>query len=164
MKWFCIRTEVNCEFKAERSLAEEKFETFLPTGKKYVVKSRRKVERVYPLFSRYLFVRNEPAERGFYAIKSADGVEGILGVAGLPLAVPDIAIESVRRLVDIGVFDKTITPELKPGTRVIIAEGPFFGHIGELQNDSNEPDAEVFLSLFGRVVAVSVPFELVRGA
>jgi transcription antitermination factor NusG len=62
-------------------------------------------ERVVSMFPRYLFVRLNLADPSWYGIARLDGVEYVMtstgpasGAPGVPIAVPDLAIDWIRAL------------------------------------------------------------------
>jgi len=99
----------------------------------------------------------------WYEIRNTDGVEGVLTNNSIPVAVPAAAVEDLRALEAIGVFDETMEVlRLSPGDTVRMVKGPFAGHVCTLKSARGKARAEVILSVFGRENVLRVPVAALR--
>lgn len=162
-KWFVVYTNIKCEFRAERGLAAKGYDVFLPRARRWIRHARKKTERVLPLLPRYLFVGFDLDLMPWYEIRNTDGVEGILTNNTIPVAVPTAAIEDLRAMEEIGVFDETTEVlRLSAGDHVRMVRGPFAGRLCTLKSARGKEKVEVVLSLFGRENVLRVPLSALR--
>jgi transcription antitermination factor NusG len=98
--WYCIHTRSRHEDAVYQRLSDKKMQAFLP---KLEVWSRRKDRRKKiqkALFPGYLFVyENLEPRRGLEILKTP-GVVKILGNEAGPMPVPEIQIESIKKILD----------------------------------------------------------------
>src|SRR5437868_2343189 len=147
-RWYVVYTNIKCEFRAEQGLKAKGYDVFLPRAKRWIRHARRKKERLVPLLPRYLFVGFDINQMPWYEIRNTDGVEGVLSINSIPVAVPAAAIDDLRALETIGVFDETTEVlRLKAGDPVKLVQGPFAGHVCLLQSARGKQRVEVILSL-----------------
>lgn len=87
MTWFICITNPNCHRRAEAGLAAIGYQSFYPRLRKWVSHARTKVAKEYPILGRYVFVEIPDGE--FYAVRSVNGIEGLLtGDNGAPASIP----------------------------------------------------------------------------
>ena len=103
MDWHVIYTGVNSEHIALRGLQSKGFEVYCPTGKRMIRHARQSKIKIFPVFSRYIFVRFDPLE--FSIIKSEDGVIDILRNDWIPVRVSPWLIEEIKIRENSGHFD-----------------------------------------------------------
>jgi len=162
-RWYVVYTNIKCEFRAEKGLLAKGYDVFLPRAKRWIRHARRKKEQVVPLLPRYLFVGFDINLMAWYEIRNTDGVEGVLSNNSIPVAVPAAAIEDLRAMQEIGVFDETTEVlRLKEGDQVRMVKGPFAGHLCTLKSARGKKRVEVILSLFGRENVLSLPLSALR--
>ena len=114
MNWFVGYTGINQEPLARRGLQDLEFECYLPMGSKLVRHARKEEVRVFPVFSRYLFIKFDPTPESLAAIRSTDGIIDILTNNWQPMSVPDIVIEGIKELELNGFFNVKPTFTVKP--------------------------------------------------
>lgn len=107
--FYVLVTGINQENLAKRHLANQGFEVYFPIGKKIVRHARRQEERIFPVFSRYIFVKCHEA---WGAMRDADGVLDILTNNWQPIEVPAEIIEDIKIREATGDFD-IIPPKKK---------------------------------------------------
>jgi transcriptional antiterminator RfaH len=162
-RWYVVYTNIKCEFRAEKGLIAKGYDVFLPRAKRWIRHARRKKERVEPLLPRYLFVGFDINLIPWYEIRNTDGVEGVLSNNSIPVAVPAAAIEDLRAMQEISVFDETTEVlRLREGDPVRMVKGPFAGHFCTLKSARGKKRIEVILSLFGRENVLTVPLSALR--
>jgi transcriptional antiterminator RfaH len=162
-RWYVVYTNIKCEFRAEKGLRAKGYDVFLPRAKLWIRHARRKKERVVPLLPRYLFVGFDINLMPWYEIRNTDGVEGVLSNNSIPVPIPAAAIDDLRAMQEIGVFDETTEVlRLKEGDPVRMVKGPFAGHFCTLKSARGKKRVEVILSLFGRENVLCVPLSALR--
>ena len=83
-------------------------------GSKLVRHARKEEVRVFPVFSRYLFIKFEPTPEGLATVRSTDGIIDILTNNWQPMSIPDIVIDGIKELEIKGFFDVKPTFPVKP--------------------------------------------------
>lgn len=161
--WYVIRTNPKCEERATADLEAAGFEVFFPQMRKEIKHHRTKkwIMQEYPLFTRYLFIRMHNED--WFSVRSANGVECVLGVNGLPIPVPTYVVEQTRREYENGSFDelKQAAPKLKIGERVRIEGGPLNGFHGQVTSATGRKMVKVLIEMFKSGREVDVPLESV---
>jgi transcription antitermination factor NusG len=125
-QWFVVTTNPNCIRRAELELYSLGFRTFVPKLRKWVshARIRKAVER--PLLGRYLFVElSNTGGQSFGAVKAVNGIEGFVGVCGVPQAVPSHYVEDFRMRYMAGEWDFVSKETMPIGARVRVVEGEF---------------------------------------
>lgn len=76
-EWFVLRTHAQEEFRAQRELTKQDFEVFLPVARHVDHIGERKIARITPLFTRYLFIKMRWSSRN--PVSYTKGVKGFVG-------------------------------------------------------------------------------------
>jgi len=107
-------TGINQEWLAEGGLAAKGFEVYVPKGKKIVSHARRKIEKTFPVFSRYIFVKFDASNGGYSEpIRSTDGIIDILRNNWEPVPVDPWVIEEIKIRENSGHFDQLAPATMK---------------------------------------------------
>ena len=114
-QWFVLYTGINQETLARRGLSDKLFECYCPMGSKPVRHARKTEIRVFPVFSRYLFILTIPNAENLSQVRDTDGVIDILTNNWLPVAVDNSVIDEIKTLELAGAFD--IKPPRNPERR-----------------------------------------------
>lgn len=151
--WFVTATKPHCEHVAQRHLANQQFETFLPLRRKTVRRARKLGLRKAPLFPGYLFVRFDVGARRWRSINATVGVRYIIMQDERPVPLPEGFVET---LIGMTQDDGTLAygHDLKVGDAVEIACGPFGRQVGELVALDDRGRVAVLLELLSSVVTV----------
>jgi transcription antitermination factor NusG len=91
----------------------------------------------------------------FDIIREADGVAGVLGVDGAPLAVRPEVLQQVAD--EIAGFKRTIAAPFVTGQRVSVQRGPFAELTGLIEETGNGL-ARVMVEMFGKKHPVELDF------
>lgn len=111
--WHVCTTGINQEALANNGLKSKGIESYYPTGKRIVRHARQQKVKIFPVFSRYIFVKDNISNAEcFNAILSTDGIISIMSNNWLPVIVSDEIIEEIRTRQLQGAFD--IIPKHKP--------------------------------------------------
>lgn len=154
--WYCVHTRSRHEDAVYQRLSDKKMQAFLP---KLEVWSRRRDRRKKiqkALFPGYLFVyENLELRRGLEILKTP-GVVKILGNEAGPMPVPEIQIESIKKILD-GKSAVSSFPYLKEGQLVRVVDGPLRGCEGFLIKIKEEKEKLVIsIDLLQRSVSVEI--------
>lgn len=140
MAWYIAITNPNCHRRAESGLASMGYAAFWPKCRKWASHARVKIAKEYPILGRYLFV--EIPDANFFAVRSVDGIEGLLtGDDRAPAKVPPEVVYAFRDRYMRGEWDfvtnetgefingrgepETRRNPIPTGARVKIMEGEF---------------------------------------
>lgn len=159
--WYLAQLKPNSHRIAERNLARQGFEFFLPMAQETRRQRGRFVERVTPLFPGYIFISFDPAERGWRAVNSTQGISRIVSIGADPAAVPNALVDALKARCDSSGLLQPLA-EIAPGDEVRVTSGPFADFVAQVEAIS--PDQRVFLliDLMGQKTRISVPREGVR--
>jgi transcriptional antiterminator RfaH len=152
--WYLIRSKPRQEPIAQMHLERQGFCVFLPRVLQHARIRGRWIDRVEPLFPRYLFVEDATG-RSLGPVRSTIGVADIVRFGADYARVP---AEIVRRLADranpeTGLHELR-KPLFTPGTRVRVAEGPFKGIEGIFECHEGAERVMILLDVLGRQTGV----------
>ena len=154
--WYCLYTRSRHEDFVYQRLSDKKINAFLP---KLEVWSRRKDRRKKiqkALFSGYLFVHENLTHHIWLEILKTPGVVKILGNEGGPTPIPEIQIESIKKILN-GKAAVSPFPYLKEGKLVRVVDGPLRGCEGFLVKIKEEKEKLVIsVDLLRRSVSVEI--------
>jgi transcription antitermination factor NusG len=157
--WFAVRVRSNHERLAAAHLRERGYEEFSPSWKTERRWSDRTKELDQFLFPGYVFCRLNPLDR--LPVLTAPGVVDLVGFGKIPAPVPDQEIETVRRMVQSGLFVMP-WPFLELGHRVLIERGPLAGVEGILDEVKGKCRLVVSVQLLQRSVSAEVDRDWIR--
>ncbi len=158
-KWYAIYVRSRHEGVAYGQLQKKGVESYLPLIKRNRQWKDRKKVVEFPLFPGYLFVRVNPNPSEFVNVLKARGVVSLVsGQQGVPLAVPDNEIDSLKLMVEKG-SGLDIYPALKEGVRVMVMRGPLSGASGVIVKKEDCYMLIVNIDILGRSIGVKVPAE-----
>ena len=157
--WFAVRVRSNHERIAAAHLRERGYEEFSPSWKTERRWSDRTKEMDQFLFPGYVFCRLNPLDR--LPVLTAPGVVDLVGFGKIPAPVPDQEIETVRRMVQSGLFVMP-WPFLELGHRVLIERGPLAGVEGILDEVKGKCRLVVSVQLLQRSVSAEVDRDWIR--
>lgn len=150
--WGVVMTQPNAERKAVFNLARQGFECYVP---KFHEGKRSGV-----LFSRYVFVNIIDA---WHSIFGTFGVTSLIRNGDKPATVKSAFIDELKaREGSDGFIDLTKEIQIrKPGDKVSVVGGPFYGFTGIYQGQSAHEREIVLLNMLGRSVRVELESKLV---
>src|ERR1051325_11356335 len=156
--WFAVYVKHHAERLAASLLRARGYEAFLPLRRFSAKWADRVREKETPLFSRYVFCRFNPTDRGLVA--STPGVIHVLGDGSRPIPIEPSEISALQRIVA-SPQPFNSCPFLSAGQQVSFHSGPLRGLNGFLISAGDHCKVVVSIVLMQRSVAVQVPHEWV---
>ena len=127
--WYVVHTRSRHEKTVRDQLVTRDVETFLPTVERWSRWKDRRQKVIFPLFPGYCFARFSLVDR--LRVLNVAGVANLVGVGGLPEAVPDSEVEAIQLLARTTLqYDPH--PFLAEGMDVEVVRGPLTGVRGKL--------------------------------
>jgi len=160
-RWYAAYTCAQHEKRVAAELGMREVEHFLPLYSSVRRWTDRRVSLELPLFPGYVFVRLPLRDR--LRVVQIPSVVRLVGFNGLPTALPDEEIETLRSGLCENLYAEP-HPFLTVGRRVRITAGAFAGLEGVLKKRKNSVRVVVSLELIQRSVAVDVDIADVRAA
>jgi len=93
--WYAVQTKPRAEHQAKEALLHNGVAVYLPLVK--VARVNPRARPVVPLFPGYLFAQADLGQVGQSAINWVPGVVRLVSFGGEPVAVPEAAIEHIKR-------------------------------------------------------------------
>ncbi len=162
-RWYAVNTLPHREFRAETQLANQGFRVFLPRRLKTVRHARKLTSVAAPFFPRYLFVELDLGHQRWRSVNGTFGVASLVMQGELPLAVPRGVVEAMLGALD-GDGRLCLTPNLRVGTQVRLAAGPFAERLGILDRLDDCGRVVVLLEIMGATVPVRLGREMILPA
>jgi transcription termination/antitermination protein NusG len=151
--WFAVWTRSRHEQIVREQIGAKGLEAFLPTVTKWSRWKDRRKKVDWPLFPGYCFARFDPDER--LSVLKCTGVVSIVSFNGDIAAIPDIEIDSLRRLVA-SELQYDPCPLIREGAMVEVVHGPLKGVIGRLLRKGAHARLVLAVDLIGQAVSVEV--------
>lgn len=154
LRWYAVWTRFRHENTVRQQLVQKQLDAFLPTITRWSRWKDRRKRIEWPLFPGYCFVRFDG--RDTFPILRCVGVVSVISFNGVPAAIADHELESLRLLVTTTLaYDPC--PLIREGSFVQVTGGPLRGVTGRLLC-KNAHRATVVLSvdLIGQSVRVEV--------
>jgi transcription antitermination factor NusG len=154
--WYAAYVKSRHEFATRAELCGKGIDAYVPAMKRLRNwKDRRKLVE-FPLFPGYIFARLQPCAHDFLQVLRTRGVVNLLSAEqGMPIAVPDEEINSLRLLIESG-CDINIYPHLKEGTKIFVKRGIFKGASGTIVRKQDQYMLMVNINILGRSVGVKI--------
>lgn len=163
-RWYAVMTNIRCEERAKVGLMAQGFRVFLPVQRRWVRHARVKTAVNRPLLSRYLFVETDANKRGFFDIRTTDGVEALICTAGVPIAMPVGLVEEFIRRQLSGEFDLVSQEALPVGARIKIMDGQYEDFFATVISIGRKSGGEVLAQLLNSRVRTRFPLISIRPA
>jgi transcription antitermination factor NusG len=136
-------------------------ENFLPTMRQLSQWTDRKKEIEVPLFAGYCFARFSLVDR--LPVLQSQGVVRVVGSGGRPEPIPDVEIESLRKLISSS-SDYDCCSYLREGMIVEVVRGPLQGVKGRLVREARPCRLVLSISLIQRAVSIEIDAASVAAA
>ncbi|MGQ0609975.1 MAG: transcription termination/antitermination protein NusG [Paracoccaceae bacterium] len=159
--WFLAQVKPNCGHRAEVSLNQQGFRTFLPTEDGTRRVRGRFVTAPRPLFPGYIFVAFTAGAGHWRSINSTIGITRLVSFGNDPAPVPTEIVSQLMLRCDAS--GKLLPPKLlKPGDQVRLASGPFSDFVGTIEAIAPERRLWVLMEIMGGTTRVAVTADQVR--
>lgn len=152
-RWFAVQVRPRHEFVAAQLLRRKGYEEFLPRYRCLRRWSDRIKKVEEPLFRGYVFCRFDAQIRS--PLIATPGVIGIVGSRNGPTPIPEQEIESIRRLVMLG-LDLQPCSYTSIGDRLQINNGPLAGIEGVVIEIRNRRQLILSIDLVRASVIVDI--------
>jgi transcriptional antiterminator RfaH len=151
-------TKPRSEALAEEHLRRQGYETLLPRVRRVLRGAAGLKVRIESLFPNYLFLCADPERSSLAPVRSTRGAIGLVRFGMEPVRVPDEVIARIRGRIDAedGLV-RLESPELAPGQRVRVTEGPLLGWDGVFLAGEGADRVRLLLQLLGSVREVVLP-------
>jgi len=154
-RWYAVHTLPFAEKRAQVQLETQGFPTFLPKRRKTIRHARKLSTVIAPFFPRYLFVVLDLSRDRWRSVNGTFGVSRLVMGGDRPCPVPPGVVETMLAAADAdGLLD--LRPDLKVGTPVRLAAGPFADQLAVLERLDDSGRVRVLLNMLGRQVPVSL--------
>jgi len=154
--WYCARTQPKHEHISSANVrARLGLDVFSPRLRLERATRRGIVRVIEPLFPCYIFVRCNLAEK-LDAIRHIQGISSLVHFGHQIPVVPDEVIEELKECFE---FDEPMGAQdcLRPGTEVVVGEGPFMGSSGLVVRAlPGRQRVEILLDFLGRTTVAKV--------
>jgi len=152
-RWFAAYTSANQEKSVSENLRTRGITHFLPLYQTVRRWKDRRVALQLPLFPGYVFVRMALRDR--LPVVQIPGVARLVGFGGVPTALPDEEIETLRASLARGVRAEP-HPFLAVGRKVRVKSGPMTGLQGILRRKKSQSRLVVSVELIHRALAIEI--------
>lgn len=162
--WRVFYTFPRAEKKCEDRLHDRRIDVFLPKYTAIRQWSDRKKKVVEPLFRNYIFARVD--ERDRLRVLQTDGIVRCVTFNGKPAVVSEDEIQSIRCAISgDGEFEVVdYVPRPKPGSKVVVVEGPMRGLRGEVEEHRGQTHLLVSVAAIRQALRINVPAQWVQAA
>ena len=159
--WIIALSKPCKETYAAENLARQNVECYFPRIAETVSRgprhNRMKLERVSPLFPRYLFIH---VQHQWRFVLSTFGVAGVVMRGEEPLWCPRSVMQQMWERQDPeGLIH---LPKLLPGVRINVMRGPFAGQSGIYEGMASQERTKVLLNFLNRKVPVLIAQDAVQ--
>jgi len=172
LKWYIVKTKVNCEVKAkeaigrlvqDRHLKSQVGDILIPEKEVIEVVKGKKVTRLKKIYPGYVFVQMNLTNNLWYLIKSVSNVVNFVGSQGHPVEVPLEQVQSITHQIEKGMEHPQIKVSFTVGEYVKVIDGPFNSFSGVVEEVNHEKcRVKVSVSIFGRPTPVELDFSQVH--
>lgn len=159
--WYLIQFKPNSHRLAERNLARQGFEVFLPMQETTRRKASRFVSDLKPLFPGYMFVRVDSDAAPWRAINSTLGVSRLVSFDGAPKPMPLPLISNLMQRCNTA--GKLLPPKaLNAGDSVDVLSGPFANFVATVEEVDAQQRVWLLMEFMGQSTRVQVAADQVQ--
>jgi transcriptional antiterminator RfaH len=163
-QWYLVCSKPLAEATAQAQLERQGYATYLPRLSQVVRRQQGWVERIGPLFPRYLFLRLDCGRQSLRPVHSTIGVSHVVRFGMHCAVVPEAIVAELRSRADpdTGLHRLRSQNELTAGTIVRITSGPFEGLEAIFERRAGLDRVVVLLNLLGQDASVCVSEDQIR--
>jgi len=152
--WVCLYTQPYRENMAQVNLVGAGLEVFAPLSISLVLRHKKYIKTLRPLFPRYIFARSDS---GLVGINRIIGVTGYAGRSLENSIVDDIIIRAIKERSDERGIVSIKHDEIQTGQAVTVLEGPFAGLHAIFSEPDDRKRSYILLDLVGKTHRIRVP-------
>lgn len=160
-RWYVVHARPRQEAIAKVNLERQGYDVYLPMARQEVIRSRRLITHISPLFPRYLFIHLDECSDNWSPIRSTRGVTTLVRFGHAPAMAPDALIEMLKAREGPDGFHEIASTVATVGDRVRIEGGPMAGYEGIFLAPSGRERVLVLLDIMGKQVRLNVDAALV---
>ncbi len=161
-RWYAVRCKPRQEQRAVAHLTNQGFTTYLPhisIDKRHRGRWQRLREVLFP---GYLFICVDPSHQSLAPVRSTQGVQDLVRVAGRPVAVNEQIIHQIRaREAALEAQPVAMSRRLIPGELVAIVSGPLAGLDGVFHMAESDKRIQVLVRILGGEKTLSLDMDAV---
>ncbi len=156
LNWVCVYTNYRMENLVLKQIKESGLDVYFPKYKRTVNHARKIIEKIYPLFPRYLFVKTSHQEM-FVKIKTMRGVSDyIKNKTGLPQKLSDEVIKKLKSTENNEGFINY--SRFTQGQKIKINNRSIRNFKGSFLNKICKDNAQVLIEFLGREHKIITPY------
>lgn len=163
--WYAVYVRPQNELKISRIFRDKLgIETNVPMQKVWKRSNGKKIIRIRPLLSNYVFILTNIKTIDRRLLLSPNGVFGVVQSGGIPAPIPDEQIYSMEKLseVDRPVYEVDYA-KLNVNDKVEVVDGPLKGAVGSFFKINEKTGRFVVcLDLFKRTMITELETDFVR--
>jgi transcriptional antiterminator RfaH len=157
-RWHLVMSKPSCEVMAASQLERQGYVVYYP---RILQKSQRRgkwIDRIAPLFPRYLFVKIDSEHQALAPVRSTVGVANVVrfGVDYLVVSNEIVINIKSKEHAATGLHQLHVGNWFKPGDQVRIAAGSLNGLDVIFESDDGNHRVTVLLNLLGRETRIQV--------
>lgn len=149
--WYALKVRVGSEAAAANTLENRGLHPYCPMHKERRRYSDRMKVVDKPVFPGYVFCSFDITKK--LPVVSCPGVDYVVGFAGVSTAIPEMQIESIRRMVAAGAV---ASERFAAGDRVRVTHGPLQGIEGILVREPHGHRLVVSIDLLNRAASLLI--------
>jgi transcriptional antiterminator RfaH len=155
--WYAVCCKPRQEAVAEENLLRQGYHVYLPRIRNTHRRRGQWIDKVEPLFPRYLFIRIDTTVRSTAPVRSTRGVSGLVRQGALPAVVPDAVMAAVMQRADADSgLHRNDRPLFSEGEPIRLVQGPLAGLEGVFSEEDGEKRVIVLLELLGKANKIKV--------
>lgn len=155
-QWHAVFCKPRGEETAEANLEKQGYVVYLPRLLNRFWRAGKRVQRIEPLFPRYLFLRQPDEGQSLAPVRSTLGVTGLVRFGGQPAVVSEELIEALRAREEPANGTRVHRVIFRPGVPVRFAEGPFAGLDAIFDKEAGADRVMVLLEMLGKTNRLQV--------
>lgn len=149
--WYALKVRVGSEANVVRALRDRGLSPYCPTQKERRPYSDRMKVVDRPVFSGYVFCSFDISKK--LPIVSCPGVDYIVGMGGVATAIPEVQIDSIRKMIASGAV---ASEQFVVGDRVRVTHGALAGVEGLLIREPHGHRLVVSIEILNRAASLFI--------
>ena len=154
--WYLIYSKPREEKLAQENLERQGYETYLPLILGRQRKKGKTTKAIQPMFPRYLFIHLSNKTDDWGPIRSTIGVANLVRFGMQPAKVPETLINGLKNSENSSGYNELPQKEIGKGDEILIAEGPFEGHVATLFSQNSNDRVVVLLKIAENYVKIKL--------